>query len=180
MLRFDAFRSTALAVVAVALVACGGLPNVLPTPVPPDALRPNAPPPAVAPPAVVPPDPAKVGELQRNRATWEALRIADYTMTLIFGCECALGGRSVTVTIRDGRVVAAKDEEGALPLDRLLGFPATIDGLFDYAEQNANAGKLEFKWDPQIGIPVAVAIDPDVNTIDDEIRIAILDFKPGP
>jgi hypothetical protein len=179
MPRFARFRSSALVLIAVSLVACSGLPNVLPTPVPPDALHPNAPPPAVPPPAVVPPDPAKVGELQRNRATWEALRIADYSMTLIFGCECALGGRAVTVTVRDGHVVAAKDDRGELPLDRLLGFPATIDGLFDYAEQNANAAKLEFKWDPQLGIPVAVGVDPDLTTIDDEIRIAVLDFRPG-
>ena len=163
----------------IAIAGCAGLPSPFPTPVPPDALHPNAPP-AVAPrPAVAPVDPVKVGELQRNRATWEALRIGDYSMTVIYGCECALAGRPIDITVRAGRLVGAIDAGNALALDRLTGFPATIDALFEYAERNATAGKVEFKWDPKFGIPTALGVDPDLKARDDEIRIAILEFRPG-
>ena len=153
------------------------VPNPLETPVPPDALHPNVPAP-VQPPAVVPPDPAKIGELERHRALWDQLGVGDYTMTVIYGCECALAGRPVTVKVANRQLVAATVAGQALDPAALTGFPATVDALFDYAARFSNAGKIEFKWDERSGIPTAVGVDPDLQTLDDEIRIAITDFRP--
>ena len=174
-------RSALLGAALVVAAGCGSLPNPLATPTPPDALHPDAPVQAVDParPAA-PPDPAKVGELAHRRATWDALRIDDYAMTVIYGCVCELAGRPIDVVVRDGRLTTARDGGADLAVDALTGFPATVDALFDYAERNANAGKIEFRWDPQSSIPTAVGVDPDLDARDDEIRIAILDFTPGP
>lgn len=62
----------------------------------------------------------------------------------------------------------------------MTGFPATINALYAYAENNANAGKLEFAWDEQHGIPTAIGVDPDLAARDDEIRIAVTEFSPAP
>ncbi len=159
---------------------CGSIPNPLATPVPPDALHPNAPVQVVDPVQPTdPPDPEKVGELARHRATWDSLHIDDYAMTILYGCVCELAGRPIDVVVRDGHLAAASEDGTDLAVETLTGFPATVDTLFDYAERNANAGKIEFKWDPQSNIPMAVGVDPDLDARDDEIRIAILDFQPG-
>lgn len=173
-------RPAAIAVLVLAMLTvagCGAIPNPIATPVPPDALHPNVPAP-VLPTAVAPPDPAKIGELERHRALWDQLGISDYTMTVIYGCECALAGRPVAVTVANRRLVAAAIAGEALEPDALTGFPATVDALFDYAARFSNAGKIEFAWDERSGLPTAVGLDPDLEARDDEIRIAITDFRP--
>ena len=162
------------------LAACQGLPNPLATPMPPDALHPEGQAPLFVAPNAAPADPVKVGELDRHRTLWESFRIHDYSMTVIYGCECALAGRPIDVTVTGGQLVSATDGGKPFDLERLTGFPATVDALFDYAARNANAGKIEFAWDDRLGMPTAVGVDPDLTARDDEIRIAILEFSPAP
>jgi len=169
-----------LAVALFAVAGCGALPTPFATPVPPDALHPIDPKPAVGPVNPAPPDPKKVDELARHRALWESLGIGDYSMTVMYGCECDLAGKPVEVTVTGGQLVSAMVAGVALDLERLVGFPATVDALFDYAEHSANAGKLEFAWDEVHGIPTAIGVDPDLATRDDEVRISVLDFAAGP
>jgi len=164
---------------AAALVAgCGSLPAPFAALVPPDALHPNDPAQPVAPavPAAATADPAVLGDLGLHRATWKRLGIDDYSMTVIYGCDCDLAGRPIVVTVAGGQLVSASDAGVALDLDRLIGFPATVDALFDYAASNANAGKIEFAWDDELGLPTAIGIDPDLEARDDEVRIAVQDF----
>jgi hypothetical protein len=158
------------------VAGCTALPNPLATPVPPDALHPNPPPqPAAAPTPV----PAKLTELQRQRDVWRRAGLANYQVRILYGCQCELGGKTVDVTVRGGEVAAASIEGTALDLDRLAGFPATVDQLFDYAERNAGAGKDELKYDRVLGYPLALGVDPDTDARDDEIRIVILELAPG-
>lgn len=166
------------AAVSVVVAGCGSVP-FLATPVPPDALHP-APPAIVAQRTAAPPaDPVKVGELDRHRQQWDATGIRDYSMTVIYGCECALAGRPITVQVVGGQLAAASSESGAaVPLDTLTGFPATVDALFAYGERFANAGKIEFAWDDHLGYPTAIGVDPNLEARDDEVRIAVLDLTP--
>jgi hypothetical protein len=164
---------------ALLLAGCAALPNPLGSPAPPDALHPNPRPPAVAPTAVPTPAPAKVAELQRQRALWERAGIANYGIRLLFGCACELGGKTVDVTVRQEAVTAASIDGVPYGLDHLVGIPVTVDQLFDYAERNAGAGKDELTYDPVLGYPTALGIDPDTNARDDEIRIAVLELAPG-
>lgn len=168
-----------LVLVAAGLVAgCGSVP-FLATPVPPDGLHP-APPAVVAQPTAAPAaDPVKVGELERHRQQWDATGIRDYSMTVIYGCECALAGQPITVQVVGGRLAAASTDAGAeVSLDTLVGFPATVDALFDYGARFANAGKIEFAWDDHLGYPTAIGVDPDLEARDDEVRIAVLALRP--
>ena len=176
---FLEIRVGALALALFVVAGCGTLPNPFATPVPPDGLHPIAPP--VAEPAEpAPADPAKLGELARHRALWGTLGLRDYSMTVMYGCECDLAGKPVDVTVIGGQLVSAMVAGVALDLERLFGFPATVDALFDYAEHSANAGKLEFAWDEVHGIPTAIGVDPDLAARDDEIRISVLEFAAGP
>jgi hypothetical protein len=171
-----------VAVLAAAslLAGCGSLPNPLATPTPPDGLHPRPPAqPAVEPTAVPTPVPEKLTELQRQRQVWTRTGVASYRLRMLFGCQCELGGKTVDVTVDRGKVSAASVDGTPLGLDHLVGVPATIDQLFDYAERNAGAGKDELKYDRLLGYPVALGIDPDTNARDDEIRIAILELTPG-
>ena len=67
----------------------------------------------------------------------------------------------------------------ALSADARTGYPMSIDELFDYADRNAGAGKLELKYDEHLGYPVALGVDPDLNARDDEIRVAVARLVPG-
>jgi hypothetical protein len=126
-----------------------------------------------------PVDPRTVGDLARHRAIWDALQVGDYSLTLLFGCDCGLAGRPIVVTVTNGQVAKATDAGADLPLDHLIGFPATVDALFAYAERNANAGKIELAWDEQRGFPTAIGVDPDLQARDDEVRVAVIKLEPA-
>ena len=67
----------------------------------------------------------------------------------------------------------------ALPVESLVGFPATVEQLFDYADRNAGAGKIELKYDDRLGYPTALGVDSGLDARDDEIRIAVVELAPG-
>jgi Family of unknown function (DUF6174) len=165
--------------VAILAAACGAIPNPLATATPPDALHPNPPVAAVAT-AIPTPDPTKLDEVARQRAIWAQQGIHTYRLTLLFGCECGLGGgQPVEVTVVDDAVTGATVGGKALSGDQRTGYPMSIDELFDYADRNAGAGKLELKYDEHLGYPVALGVDPDLNARDDEIRVAVAKLVPG-
>jgi hypothetical protein len=172
------FRAAFLIVAVVVPLACAGFPNPLATPVPPDALHPNQLP-VVDPAKAAPVDPEKVADVARHRAIWDALQIRDYALTVIYGCDCGLAGRPIVVTVTGGQIAKATDAGADLALDHLTGFPATVDALFAYAERNANAGKIELAWDEQRGFPTAIGVDPDLQTRDDEVRVAVIELEPA-
>jgi hypothetical protein len=172
-------RAVLLFVAMVVPLACAGFPNPFGTPVPPDGLHPKQPMPLVDPANAAPVDPKKVDELARHRAIWDALQIRDYSLTLVYGCDCGLAGRPIVVTVTGGQITKATDAGADLALDRLAGFPATIDALFAYAERNANAGKIELAWDEQRGFPTAIGVDPDLQARDDEVRVAVIELEPA-
>lgn len=102
----DRMGPLALALAAVLVVACGALPKPFRPPAPPDALQ-RGPIPVTEPVPPVPADPAKLGELALHRAVWDSLGISDYTLTLMYGCECDLAGKRVAVTAVGGEIAAA-------------------------------------------------------------------------
>jgi hypothetical protein len=169
-------------VLAAIVVGCGtALPNPLASPTPPDALHPNPPAPAVivSEPTAVP-DPTKLDEVARQRAIWTQAGIGTYRLTLLFGCQCGLGGgQPVEVTVVDGQISAANVGGRPLSADERTGYPMTVDELFDYADRNASAGKLELAYDDHLGYPTALGVDPDLAARDDEIRVAVMRLVPG-
>ena len=176
-------HSASILAVSVALAifasGCGSIPNPLATATPPDALHPNPPVAAIATP-VPSPDPTKLDEVARQRALWAQQGIHTYRLTLMFGCECGLGGgQPVEATVVDDRLSGVSAMGRALDLDEVTGYPMTVDQLFDYADRNAGAGKLELKYDAQFGYPIALGVDPDLDARDDEIRVAVTKLVPG-
>ena len=83
------------------------------------------------------------------------------------------------MTVVDGAVTDATVDGRSLSADQRLGYPMSVDELFDYADRNASAGKLELKYDDHLGYPVALGVDPDLAARDDEIRVAVTKLVPG-
>ena len=79
----------------------------------------------------------------------------------------------------DDAVAGATDRGQALSDDERTGYPMTVDELFDYADRNAGAGKLELKYDEHLGYPIALGVDPDLEARDDEVRIVVTKLVPG-
>jgi starvation-inducible outer membrane lipoprotein len=171
-----AHRPVLLAAAACLLAACSTLPNPLVTAAPPDALHPNPQAVSTPTPTAVP---EKLTELQRQRRVWSQAGILSYRLRLLFGCECKLGGKTVDVTVRRGEVADASIAGVPLDLAELVGVPATVEQLFDYAERSAGAAKDELKYDTALGYPQALGVDPDPNNRDDDIRIVVLELDPG-
>ena len=164
---------------ALLVAGCGAIPNPLVTPTPPDALHPK-PPIAVAPTEAPSPDPTKLDEVARQRAISMHQRIHNSRLTLLFGCECGLGGGNpVEVKVMDDAVAGATVRGQVLSDDERTGYPMSIDELYDYADRNAAAGKLELKYDEQRGYPTALGVDPEPEARDDEVRIVVTKLVPG-
>ncbi len=165
-------------VLAFLVSGCASLPNPLATPIPPDALHPNQAIVVAEPTAI--PDPTKLDEVSRQRAIWAQSGIHSYKLTLLFGCECLLGGgKPVEATVIDGKVVEAFVDGQPLSDAERTGYPMSVEALFDYADRNASAGKLELRYDDQLGYPTALGVDPDLAARDDEIRVAVTKLVPG-
>ena len=150
-----------IAVALSLLVAgCAAIPNPLLTPPPPDALHPNPPIAAAVPAAAPTPDPTKLDEVARQRAIWAQQGIHSYRLTLMFGCQCALGGGNpVEVTVADDAVTGATVGGRALSDDERTGYPMSIG--------------------EHLGYPLAVGVDPDVEVRDDSVRIVVTRLVPG-
>ena len=83
------------------------------------------------------------------------------------------------MTVADDAVPAPPSVVASLSDDERTGYPMSIGELFDYADRNAAAGKLELKYDEHLGYPLAVGVDPDVEARDDSVRIVVTRLVPG-
>ena len=100
-------------------------------------------------------------------------------MTLLFGCECGLGGgKPIEVTVVDGAVTDATSMAGrsAPTSASATRCPSTSVRLRGSQRER---GKLELKYDDHLGYPVALGVDPDLAARDDEIRVAVTKLVPG-
>ena len=118
-------------------------------------------------------------ELRAGRALWEREGPADYGYTIRRTCFCGpaasgpvrvevRGGRTVSVSTLGGQSVARGD------FDRL----DTVEELFEAVEDaiEADPYQLTSAYDPARGHPVALAVDYDRYTVDEENGFQVTDF----
>lgn len=108
--------------------------------------------------------------MERSRQVWNAQGIDDYRMTVrITG---GLLGGSAAVEVRNGVAVSVQPAEGGpqnLPLSAFARYD-TVEELFAVLEQafETGADDVDATYDPTLGLPLNVAIDPMENAIDEE------------
>ena len=119
------------------------------------------------------PGAAERAQLQANRAIWESLAIDGYSLTTLVTCFC-IDVAPVTVVVQGGQVVS-RDPADAASFNVL-----TVADLFDKVSRAIDlpVDSLGVTYDPQTGIPVDLAIDPDFGLADEEEFIEVLDFTP--
>ncbi len=117
-------------------------------------------------------------DLAARRADWAAAGIDDYEMVVQVDCFCPEEYRGpFEVTVVDGEVAAAtwNGEPAAEFVDRRF---FTVDGLFDVIEGHAYADEIDVDYAPE-GFPTRISVDPSRTTMDEELGVRILEFRPA-
>ena len=124
--------------------------------------------------------PGEHGELVEAKARWHAQGSDSYSFELNRGCFCVLGGRRLTVTVRDGAVVGADYLDSGGPVDKaLLTYVPTVPDLFDLIQDALDRKVAWFSadYDPTYGYPTRIEVDYSADAVDDEIAITARDLQ---
>ena len=118
------------------------------------------------------------GELEVNRARWEASRPTSYSYTVERRCFCGVDARGpVVVRVSGGAVVARtyRDTGQAVP-EALRDLFPPVGGLFDILEDALDGGAdhVQVTWDSASGVPLDFFIDYEENVADEEQGYGVL------
>lgn len=125
----------------------------------------------------------RAAALRAARVRWETAAPASYSMREIVACFC-LCPQSFTVFVNDDQVAAVADIEpieGAPPEEleaRALECARTVSQLFGVlASHVETADQFRAEYDPVLGYPTLISIDPDKRTADEEIYVRLLGLE---
>jgi hypothetical protein len=116
--------------------------------------------------------------MERNRQVWNAQGIGDYRMTVRLKGGWLSG--SVVVEVRDGVPVSRHTPAGEpqqVPPEAFAKYD-TVEELFailEHAFEN-DADDVDATYDPTLGLPLNVYIDPMENAIDEEHGFEVVGF----
>lgn len=153
------------------LVVCGAPATTIPTTV-----------------AAPPPTPAKTvqlrpiaKELRQNRRRWAAQNIANYRYTLQINCFCLPEVRQpVVIEVRNGKRTSITPVQSGLPVNAsYFRRYDTIPKLFNVIQAaiNDKADSISVTYDPALGYPTQISIDPEQLAADEEIWLTINNFQ---
>jgi hypothetical protein len=121
----------------------------------------------------------EVRSLVAARARWNTNGVADYDLTARALCFCFLGGQSVRVSVRGGRVVEALVVSTGEPVpSHSASTYGTVEHLFDVIEDavQRKAHSIDATYDAQYGYPKRFVIDYVENAADEEFGYEIDSF----
>ena len=124
-------------------------------------------------------------ELERNRDTWRAQRIDDYVVQYRLSCFCAVDATDpVLLTVRDGRLASVSRLSDGRPVDasEWEGRYHTVEQLFDRIAEARREGahEVRVRYDPELGYPADVYLDPVAGIADDERTFELRDLARLP
>jgi hypothetical protein len=117
---------------------------------------------------------------ESSRALWSEEGPTSHQFTLRWICFCVPDfTRPTRITVRDGAIASATDEETGMAVDPSTRRLLTIDGLFDVIDDayQRNAAQVDVTYDPNDGHPVSANIDYDKNAVDEELGFRVLDLQ---
>jgi len=116
-------------------------------------------------------------EIAMHRAMWEANRPAGYEYVVERLCYCLEGAIGKVRVHVEGDSVTSRmyaDGRGEVASELAALFP-DVDGLFGVLEDALDRGAdgVDVTWDNEIGVPVAILLDYDKFTVDDEVTYRV-------
>jgi hypothetical protein len=120
------------------------------------------------------------GELDLNRALWDAAAIHDYSMTFQRLCQCSFEFLiPVRITVRGDTIREVTDLDTGEPVGQSIeeAFLA-VDGVFDVIQEaiNRNAAAIDVSYNNTFGYPIDVDIDLSRSQFNDDVQFQIREF----
>lgn len=117
-------------------------------------------------------------DLAAAQSRWQAHGPPSYVFDLQLSCFCLQEtfGR-VSITVVDGRFVGAIRADSGTSVDSLLFENyLTVDRAFETTHRLLEAKPASFaaSYDPSLGYPTMVSVDPIARAVDDELTFRIL------
>ena len=132
-----------------------------------------------------------IGDYDENLSKWESQHITHYRMFIkppIFGCYWELP-MPLTVEVQDGNIISVVDADGVMispPVDDYSYYCYenyfTVSGLFTYIHNTyiEEPPALVVSYDPDLGFPSEIYINPYAEPCCDDFYIYILDVEVLP
>ncbi len=123
-------------------------------------------------------------ELWAARRLWETRGPAEYTVRENVSCFCPCPA-AFTLIVREGVPPDVTDVEpnagtpDGSPEDAARLCARTVDQLFDLLQSHVGeADRFHAEYDPDLGYPTRIEIDPDRRIADEEIRVRLSGLAP--
>ena len=117
------------------------------------------------------------GRMEENRERWERQGITTYEMRQDNLCSCPPEVRGpALITVRDGVVVSRVLVDEDVPVPASVPAFGTVEDLFSRIEQGLDQDYDEVMadYDPQLGYPRRIFLDPDDDVSDDDLGINVI------
>jgi len=112
---------------------------------------------------------------------WKAARITSYVSDVEVDCFCSIRGR-YQVAVTDGTVESVTGPNGPVDLTEpgFSSFDFTVEGLFDTltVRSGDRPEAVVAGFDPDLGYPIDLRIDPVFAMFDDELTITVRRLAP--
>ena len=120
-------------------------------------------------------------ELRQNEQKWTSQKTRDYSYTLRIGCFCPPEITSpVLVEVRGGTTKSVSYvSDGREATNELFRKADTIEELFSVIRESIDqkVDKLTVEYDPSLGYPTEISIDPIETAIDEERAYTVSNFR---
>jgi len=117
-----------------------------------------------------------LAEVARNQAIWVVKGPANYRMTIERQCFCPQA--QYVITVADGVVTKVTRDGDPVGPAEVQGLPKTVPELFAVAAALPPEASATIEYDPDLGYPTRISVDPIANAIDDEYTIVVLSLTP--
>lgn len=117
--------------------------------------------------------------LTAAKARWQGTGINTYSMTIQRSSFHQLSAwpnsTPLKLTVRSGQPTGSLKR-----VDSSWLHSVTVDGLFEYIENEASKKPdcLNVEFDPMLGYPISIRIDPVFGGTDDEVEYSVTEFGP--
>lgn len=121
-------------------------------------------------------------EIERNRRLWHGSGIVNYRMTVDVqktGHATPMG--KFIIEVRDRQAVSIKmaNDPTRDAMTERFALYDTIDDIFERIEVASvqRPDKMDIEYDPKLGYPKKLNLDPNTSAMDDELFFQVLQFE---